>query len=85
VIATPISGIVELVVDGENGLLVEPDNVDELAAAIEKLARAPKLRRQFALSGEQTVRSRFDHKAAVVELLGLVGETLKRTSQVKVS
>ena len=81
VVATPISGIPELVADGENGLLVEPDRPGELAEAIAKLARAPELRRQFSASGEKTVRTRFDHKAAIVELLGLMRKTLENAGQ----
>ncbi|MEC9342776.1 MAG: glycosyltransferase family 4 protein [Pseudomonadota bacterium] len=81
VIATPISGIPELVADGENGLLVEPDRPHELAEAIERLARSPELRGRYAVNGERAVRNRFDHKRAIVDLVKLVRDTLSRTQQ----
>jgi glycosyltransferase involved in cell wall biosynthesis len=44
VISTSVGGIPELINSGENGLLISPNNVDELAAAMEKLAKSKELR-----------------------------------------
>ena len=44
VVSTPVSGIPELVVDGENGLLVAPEDPAALADAIWPLAKDPALR-----------------------------------------
>jgi glycosyltransferase involved in cell wall biosynthesis len=44
VVCTPVGAIPDLVRDGENGILVEPGRVDDLAAAIARLAAEPALR-----------------------------------------
>ena len=77
-ISTPISGIPELIEDGANGLLVEPDQPETLAAAIEKLARDPMLRARFGKEGRKRVEAGFDAKneiTALVELLGGAPQT----------
>ncbi len=43
VIATRTGGVAEVVTDGENGLVVEPEDVDALAAAIERFFADPEL------------------------------------------
>ena len=44
VIATAVGGIPEVVVDGENGLLVPAHDVDAIARAVERVVRDPALR-----------------------------------------
>ena len=43
VIATRTGGVAEVLADGENGLVVEPGDVDALAAAIERFFADPEL------------------------------------------
>ncbi|MBM4286571.1 MAG: glycosyltransferase [Deltaproteobacteria bacterium] len=43
VVASRVGGILDMVQDGVNGLLIEPGSAKELAAAIEKPARSPEL------------------------------------------
>ena len=50
-VATRCQGNVELVVDEKNGLLVEPGNVEELAAALERLIQDPDLRARLGRAG----------------------------------
>lgn len=50
----------ELIHDGENGLLVDPDNVEELAGAILRLLQDETLRNRIAAKGEETVKTQFD-------------------------
>jgi len=59
VIATNLAGIPELVIDGETGVLVPPDDAPALAAAIEALLRDPDRRARLAEAGTQRVRSAF--------------------------
>ncbi|MGL6280351.1 MAG: glycosyltransferase, partial [Gaiella sp.] len=48
VVATAVGGVPEIVVDGENGLLVPARDVDALRAALERIARDPELRARLA-------------------------------------
>jgi glycosyltransferase involved in cell wall biosynthesis len=59
VVATQTGGTVEILTDGENGLLFAPGSVDDLAQKITCLADDPGLRRRLALAGRQTVAERF--------------------------
>jgi colanic acid/amylovoran biosynthesis glycosyltransferase len=74
VIATRIAGISELVEDGENGLLVPPGRSDRLADALERLARDPELREQFARAGRRKVESNHDLRQLGVALADLIAE-----------
>jgi glycosyltransferase involved in cell wall biosynthesis len=55
VIATTVGGIPEIVVDGENGLLVPPRDVDAIAWAIERIIRDDELRRSLAAGAQPSV------------------------------
>jgi glycosyltransferase involved in cell wall biosynthesis len=63
VVATTITGIPELVRDGENGWLVTAGNVDELAAAMREALEAP-LDRLNAKGQAGAVRARERHSTA---------------------
>ncbi|SFA92025.1 Glycosyltransferase involved in cell wall bisynthesis [Rhizobium sp. NFR07] len=67
-ISTTISGIPELFVDGENGLLVEPENPQALADALEKAIRNPSERDRMAANAEAKVRGHFDHRTSIRDL-----------------
>jgi glycosyltransferase involved in cell wall biosynthesis len=60
VVTTGVSGITELVRDGENGLIVEPDRPGDLADALHRLVKDPGLAHQLAEQGRRTVAERFD-------------------------
>ena len=60
VVATSVSGIPELVVDGETGFLVPPGDPAALAAAIERLLRDPGLARRLGEAGREHVRREYD-------------------------
>jgi glycosyltransferase involved in cell wall biosynthesis len=60
VVASRVSGIPELVVDGETGLLVEPANTHALADAIERLLDDPVLRSTLGRAGRRKVLLEFD-------------------------
>ncbi len=67
-ISTAVSAIPELIVDGETGLLVPPGEAAPLAAAIERLARAPMERECLAIAGMQRVRRVFSHHEGINDL-----------------
>jgi glycosyltransferase involved in cell wall biosynthesis len=68
VISTPISGIPELIKDGENGLLVEPKNPVALAEAIEQLLEEPETCKRLGKQGRKTILERFNIKKNVLSL-----------------
>jgi glycosyltransferase involved in cell wall biosynthesis/aminoglycoside phosphotransferase (APT) family kinase protein len=68
VVATRLSGIPELVEDGETGLLVEPGDARALAAAIRRILDDPDAAAAMALRARARVRERFDVRAIVTQL-----------------
>ncbi len=60
VVSTTVSGIPELVHDGDNGLLVPPDDPAAFADALLRMAKDPQLRTRLAAAGTTTVSERFD-------------------------
>ena len=59
IVTTDVPGCREIVQDGENGLLVQSKNVEELAAALEKLIGNPEMRKALGLMGRRLVENRF--------------------------
>jgi glycosyltransferase involved in cell wall biosynthesis len=59
VIATDVGGVAEAVVDGETGIVVEPRQPDQLAAAIQALADDRTLAEHYGRSGRIRVRRFF--------------------------
>lgn len=64
VVAARVGGIPEIVTDGVDGLLVEPGNIDELAAAIVRVLADPEHAADIGAAARRTVRERFDGRAA---------------------
>jgi glycosyltransferase involved in cell wall biosynthesis len=74
VVSTNISGIPELVVDGETGLLVPPRDPEALAAAMARLLDDPALRQTLAERGMCRVSEEFDLAANAARLRALLME-----------
>jgi phosphatidyl-myo-inositol dimannoside synthase len=64
-------GVPEAVVDGETGLLVDSDNVDQLAQAIKTLTTAPELRAQLGGAGRKRVERDFTWQRAADAVLDI--------------
>jgi glycosyltransferase involved in cell wall biosynthesis len=71
VVATAVGGTPELVVDGGTGLLVPPNDVDALAAALGRLLADPELAGRMGDAGRVRVRVEFDAADAAARVLGL--------------
>ncbi|MEZ4271458.1 MAG: glycosyltransferase [Myxococcota bacterium] len=58
-IASSVGGIVEVLVDGESGRLVDPGSVEALSAALLDIAERPDVARQLGVCGAHVVRQRY--------------------------
>lgn len=61
VISTRSGSIEDVVVDGETGLLVTPDDTNALAMAMIRLGRDSELRKKMGTAGRQYISERFSH------------------------
>jgi colanic acid/amylovoran biosynthesis glycosyltransferase len=71
VVATRVGGIPELVVNGATGILVDPEDIVELAAAIERLARDEPLRVRFGAAAAERVAERFEANVVARRMVAL--------------
>lgn len=77
VIASDISGVPEIISDGENGLLVPPGDVSALAGRISALYRDPDLRKRLGENARKRVENGCLPRDYVPRLEGLYSELLK--------
>ncbi len=78
VVATNCDGVLDIVVDGETGILVRPKNAPELASGVARLARDPAMRRSMGLAGRKRVESLFDQRTQTDAILRIYRELLGR-------
>ena len=67
-VGSRLSGIPELVIDGETGLLVEPGDVGGLVTALERIARDPRLADRLGTNAHALLESAFDLERNVARL-----------------
>ncbi|HEY2537315.1 MAG TPA: glycosyltransferase family 4 protein [Solirubrobacteraceae bacterium] len=79
VVSTRITGIPELIDDGETGLLVAPGRPDELADALERLIVEPSLGREMGARARQKVVREFNTDGSARELYALFASELSRS------
>jgi len=60
VIGTNVPGIVDIIKNNENGILVKPKNYFELADAIQKLLQDDIFRKRLSENGQKTTKSQFE-------------------------
>jgi glycosyltransferase involved in cell wall biosynthesis len=71
VVSSQLSGIPELVENGQTGILVQPGDVDALALALQKLHADPALRLKMGRAGREKVLREFNLKLNVAKLAKL--------------
>jgi glycosyltransferase involved in cell wall biosynthesis len=59
VVATAVGGLLDLVVDGETGIVVPPRDPVALRSALQRLLADPELRRSLGAAGRERARERF--------------------------
>ncbi|MCB9641618.1 MAG: glycosyltransferase family 4 protein [Myxococcales bacterium] len=67
----------ELIRDAQAGICIEPENAEELTAAVLKLADDPALCRQFGQNGRQYIQEHFDRKKLAETYLSLLQTLVK--------
>lgn len=73
VISTNISGIPELVIHENTGLLANPGDADGIATQISRLIESPELRRSLVLRGQEHVMKEFGQRTNIERLTKFIG------------
>lgn len=73
VITTDVPGCRETVIDGENGFLVPPKDVEALVEAMKTFVTRPELILKMGIQSRKLAEERFDVRRANAILLGLMG------------
>jgi glycosyltransferase involved in cell wall biosynthesis len=71
VIATKLGGPTEIIVDGTTGILVDPQDPNELAESILDLLRNREKRKRMGMAGRQRLIDMFDIKLMIEKILSL--------------
>lgn len=82
-VATRVGGIPELIEEGVTGLIVPPGDAGRLAAAVEKLVRAPELAARMGRAARERAEQRFSLKHQVDRLLGVWTQVLERKRELE--
>jgi glycosyltransferase involved in cell wall biosynthesis len=77
VVATPVGGVPEVIVERQTGLLVPVDQHDALAASVQELRLDAGLRERLGEAGRACVRSRY-HQTVVIARLEALYQSLAR-------
>ena len=75
VIATAVGGVTDIVVDGENGFLVSPGNVDLLAKRLHQLAADPDLRKRLGQAARSRAEQKFDARQNAARITEILHQT----------
>ena len=77
VIATRVGGVVDIIQDEINGILVEPKDPHDLAAAIARLFKEPELTRKLVLAARKNVEQSFSLEQMAERTIKVYEETQK--------
>jgi hypothetical protein len=80
-ISTDVSGVPELISDGENGCWFHPEDPAALAVALERAIRDPALRHSLGAAAERRVREHFDYHSSIRQLSRLFEEEWQKDSE----
>jgi glycosyltransferase involved in cell wall biosynthesis len=69
VVGSVHTGIAEVVVDGETGFLVDPNDVETFAERLVRLARDPELRRRLGEAGRERAEKEFEQDTQLRKVL----------------
>lgn len=72
VIAGRSGGVGDAVIDGQTGLMVDPENISEITAAVIKLVKDPLLRQQLGKRGRERAIKEFNWEKQVKKIYELI-------------
>ncbi len=78
IISTNVSAVPELVQDGENGILVPPEDPDALAAAIAKLSEDSSLRKKMGKNGHQKIKKFYESYSIDIKFQNIIEELIRK-------
>jgi glycosyltransferase involved in cell wall biosynthesis len=78
VVASAVGGMIEIIQDGYNGLLVPSRDVDRLVAGLEKVLKDKSFSRRLGLQGRKTVVEKFTIEKMIKETLDVYWLTLSK-------
>lgn len=76
VVATRVGGLLDLVVDGETGIVVPPRDPAALRSALERLLADPDLRRKLGSAGRERARTHFSWERVTDATLAAYAEAI---------
>ncbi len=76
VVATRVGGLLDLVVDGETGIVVPPRDPAALRSALERLLADPDLRRKLGSAGRERARTHFSWERVTDATLAAYAEAM---------
>ena len=81
-VSTDLVGIPDLIVNGKTGLLVKPNDAEELADALQDLIQHPHKGRAMAEAGRAIVLQKFEINQALKPLVALFQKQLQRAKAI---
>ena len=83
VVATRTGGTPEIIIDGENGVLFTPNEVDDLVKKIAHLLDEPESRHRIGSAGKQTILERFTMTKMMDQMEGFLQEVVSASITMK--
>lgn len=77
-IGSRVDGIPTVIKDGVDGLLVETENVDDLADKLDRLMSSPELRKRLGAAGEMRARKEFTREVYFGNMKSFFEEVLQK-------
>jgi glycosyltransferase involved in cell wall biosynthesis len=80
IVSTNVGGIGEILTDGQDALLVRPEDPDALASAMRRIRESPELLQQLRQNARDTFEKNFTQDRFGADFLQLVSEAMARAS-----
>lgn len=77
IVSNAVPGIIDMLTDGDNAILVPVGDPDSLALAIRNMFEDPQLRQQLGSAASDQLRERFDADSMVVRYVNLIDSVLR--------